>query len=82
MCMHAVCSVVSDSATPWTAAHQAPLSMEFSRQEHWSGLPFPASGGLLHPGMEHTPLVSPLSPEWADGLLTTVSCGEPHCIRC
>ena len=35
-------SVVSDSATPWTAAHQAPLSMGFSRQEHWSGLPFPS----------------------------------------
>ena len=30
--------------TPWTAAHQAPLSMEFSRQEYWSGLPFPAQG--------------------------------------
>ena len=29
-------------ATPWTAAHQAPLSMGFSRQEHWSGLPFPS----------------------------------------
>ena len=28
--------------TPWTVAHQAPLSMEFSRQEHWSGLPFPS----------------------------------------
>ena len=29
-------------ATPWTAAHQAPLSLGFSRQEHWSGLPFPS----------------------------------------
>ena len=37
-------SVVSDSATPRTAAHQAPLSMGFSRQEHWSGLPFPSPG--------------------------------------
>ena len=36
------CSVVSDSATPWTAAYQAPLSMGFSRQECWSGLPFPS----------------------------------------
>ena len=35
------CSVVSDSAIPWTVAYQAPLSMEFSRQEYWSGLPFP-----------------------------------------
>ena len=37
-----VSSVVSDSATPWTVTHQAPLSMEFSRQEYWSGLPFPS----------------------------------------
>ena len=35
-------SVVSDSATPWTAAYQAPLSMGFSRQEYWSGLPCPS----------------------------------------
>ena len=37
-------SVMSDSATQWTVAHQAPLSMEFSRQEYWSGLPFPPPG--------------------------------------
>ena len=36
-----MCSVVSDSMTPWTVARKAPLSMKFSRQEHWSGLPFP-----------------------------------------
>ena len=35
-------SVMSDSAAPWTVAHQAPLSMEFSRKEYWSGLPFPS----------------------------------------
>ena len=35
-------SVMFDSATPWTVAHQAPPSMEFSRQEYWSGLPFPS----------------------------------------
>ena len=34
-------SVMSNSATPWTVAHQAPLSTRFSRQEYWSGLPFP-----------------------------------------
>ena len=34
-------SAVSDSATLWTVAHQAPLSIEFFRQEYWSGLPFP-----------------------------------------
>jgi len=37
-------SVVSDSVTPWTAARQAPLSMEFSRQGYWSRLPFPIPG--------------------------------------
>ena len=38
--------------TPWTAAHQAPLSMGFSRQEYWSGLPFPSPGDLPDPGIE------------------------------
>ena len=38
--------------TPWTAAHQAPLSMRFSRQEYWSGLPFPSPGDLPNPGVE------------------------------
>ena len=39
---------------PWTVAHQAPLSMGFSRQEYWSGLPFPSPGDLPFPGMKHT----------------------------
>jgi len=39
------CSVMSDSATPWTVAHQAPLSMELCRKKYWSGLPFPTSRG-------------------------------------
>ena len=39
-------------ATPWTVAHQAPPSMEFTRQEYWSGLPFPSPGDLPNPGME------------------------------
>ena len=39
-------------ATPWTVAHHAPLSMGFSRQEHWNGLPFPSPGDLPDPGME------------------------------
>ena len=38
--------------TPWTVAHQIPLSMEFSRQVYWSGLPFPSSGDLPNPGLE------------------------------
>ena len=39
-------------ATPWTVAHQALLSMRFSRQEYWSGLPFPPPGDLPDPGIE------------------------------
>ena len=39
-------------AAPWTAAHQAPLSMGFSRQEYWSGLQFPSPGDLPDPGLE------------------------------
>ena len=39
-------------ATLWTVAYQASLSMEFPRQEYWSGLPFPSPGGLPNPGIE------------------------------
>ena len=46
-------------ATPWTVAHQAPLSMGFSRQEYWSGLPFSPPGHLPHPAMELEYLASP-----------------------
>ena len=50
-------------ATPWTVAYQAPPSMGFSRQEYWSGLPFPSPGDLLDPGIE------PGSPAlWADAV--------------
>ena len=59
------CSVVSDSfVTPWTAALQAPLSMEFTRQEYWSGLPFPSPGNLPDPGIE------PVSPALAGRFFT------------
>ena len=44
----------NSSATPWTVTHQAPQSLGFSRQEHWSGLPFPSSGDLPDPGTEPT----------------------------
>ena len=44
------CSVVSNSVTPWTVARQAPLSMGFSRQEYWSGLPFLSPADLPDPG--------------------------------
>ena len=53
-----VCSITFDSATPWTKACQAPMFMEFSRQEYWSGLPFPSPGDLPDPGIEPT---SPMS---------------------
>ena len=39
-------------ATPWTVAYQAHLSMKFSRQEYWSGLPFPSPGDLPDPGIK------------------------------
>ena len=50
---------MSDSVTPWTVAHQAPLSMGFSRQEYLSGLPLPLPGDVPDPGIESASLVSP-----------------------
>ena len=50
------CSVISDSVTPWTVARQAPLSMEFSGQDYWSGLPCPPPEGFPDQGLK------PLSP--------------------
>ena len=54
-------------ATPWTAAYEAPLSLGFSRQEYWSGLPFP----LPDPGIE------PVSPALAAGFFITEPPGKP-----
>ena len=62
------------SATPWTVAHRAPLSMEFSRQESWSGLPFPIPGDLPKPGIKPT---SPASPVLAGRFFTTEPPGKP-----
>ena len=53
------CLIISDSATPWTVARQAPLSMGFSRQEYWSGLPRPPPGQLHDPEIEPESLLSP-----------------------
>ena len=64
-------------ATLWTLACQSPLSMEFSRQEYWSGLPFPPPGDLPDPGTEPMSLVSPAL---AGGFFTTVSPGKPVCV--
>ena len=57
-----VLSCVRLFVTPWTVAHQASLSMRFSRQEYWSGLPFPSPGDLPAPGIELASLVSPALP--------------------
>ena len=46
MCACQVASVMSDSCDPWTVAYQAPLSMGFSRQSYWSGVPLPSPGGM------------------------------------
>ena len=59
---------------PWTVACQAPLSMEFSRQEYWSGLPFPSAGDLPDPGIE---LASPVYPELSGGFFTMKPPGKP-----
>ena len=49
------CLVICNSATLWTIAHQAPLSMGFFRQEYCSGLPFPSPGHIPDPGIEPRP---------------------------
>ena len=58
-CMLSCFSHVQLFVTLWTVAHQAPLSLEFSRQEHWSGLPLPPPGALPNLGKEPRPLLSP-----------------------
>ena len=67
-----VCVLSRDKlfATPETVAHQAPLSMEFSRQEYWNGLPFPPSEDLPNPGTE------PMTSALAGGFFTTEPPGK------
>ena len=60
-------------ATPWTIAYQGPLSMGFSRQEYWSGLPFPSPGDLPNPGIE------PRSPALQADTLPSEPPGKPLC---
>ena len=62
---------MSDFATPWTAAHQAPLSMGFPRKEYWSELPFPSPGDLPDPGIEAA------SAALAGGFFTAEPSGKP-----
>ena len=59
-------------ATPWTVAYQAPPSMGFSRQEYWSGLPFPSPGDLPDPG------IKPGSPSFQADALTSEPPGKPQ----
>ena len=59
---------------PWTVALQAPLSMGFSRQEYWSGLPCSPPGALPDPGIE---LMTPAAPVLAGRFFTTEPCGRP-----
>ena len=68
--MH-VCCRVGFSATPWTTAHQVPLSIGFFRQEYWSRLPFPPPGDLIDLG------IKPRSPALAGRFLTTEPPGKP-----
>ena len=58
--------------TPWTVAHQAPPSLGFSRQEYWSGLPFPSPGDLSDPG------IKPRSPALQADALTSEPPGKPY----
>ena len=71
--MHAKLFSVQLFVTLWTVAHQAPVSLEFSRQEYRSGLPCPPPGDLPDPGIEHTSLKSPAL---ADGFFTTSATWE------
>ena len=66
--MYYLLSCVQLFASPWTVAHQAPLSMEFSRQEYWNGLSCPPPGDLPNPGIKPTSLTSPVLVE---GFFTT-----------
>ena len=82
-CMLSCFSHVRLFATLWTVARQAPLSMGFSRQDYWSGLPFPSQGDLPNPGIKPTSL---LSPALAGGFFTASATWEAlfvpkwHCI--
>ena len=63
--------VAQSCPTPWTVAYQAPPSMGFSRQEYWSGLPFPSPGDLPDPG------IKPRSPAVQADALTSEPPGKP-----
>ena len=66
-------NMTAEFVAPWTVSPLAPLSMEFSKQEYWSGLPVPTPGDLPNPGVEPTSLVSPAL---AGGFFTTCTTWE------
>ena len=72
-CMLSCFSHVRLFVTPWTVAHQTPLSMGFSRAEYWSGLLFPPPGDFFDPGIKPASL---MSPELASGFFTTSTTWE------
>ena len=75
VCMLSHFSRVQIFETPWAVAHQAPLSMGFSRQEYWSGLPCPSPGDLPDPEIKPRSL---MSPALAGGFFTTVPTWVSH----
>ena len=76
VCVLSRFSCVQFSATLYAVAHQAHLSMGFSRQEYWSGLPFPPPGDLPDPGIKLTSL---MSPALAGGFFITSTTWAAHC---
>ena len=75
---------MSDSAIPWTVARQVPLSVGFSRQEYWSGWPFPSPGDLPNPGIEPrspTLQADALTSEHLTCLLRNVYVGQEATVR-
>ena len=76
MCMHSCVQII---VTPWTVAYQAPLSMELSRQEYWSGLTFPTPGDLPNPGIKPMSLASPAL---TGGFFTTSTTWEAQSKEC
>ena len=78
VCVLSCYSCVQLFVTLWNVACQAPLSMELSRQEYWSGLPCPAPRDLPHPGIEPGAL---MSPALVGGFFTTSTTWEAHAYR-
>ena len=79
MCVLSRFSHVRLFATLWTVAHQAPLCVGFSRQEYWSGLPFPPPGDLPDLGIKPASLMSPALAGGFFATHTTIAPSQRHC---